>query len=131
MTCREKLKLEHPEYVIKDYTSDKEYRSISGLGSRYAGGCKGCPSTYGYMADPDWCDGTSSGCAECWDRKIPGTDRLKTEVAKDLSSCFESDGIRSAISDILRIAAGGTGYIKIGLEKGKITNIYTKLEKEF
>lgn len=69
MTCREKLKMEHPEYVIHNYISDKE--SIGILGTRYAGGCKGCPSNYGYMADPDWCDGTSSRCTECWDRKIP------------------------------------------------------------
>lgn len=126
MTCREKLKLEHPEYVIKDYTSDKD--SLFLLGSNYAGGCKGCPSTYGYMADPDWCDGTSSRCSECWDREIPETSEPKTE---DNSNRSGIDDIHSAITDILGIVSGGTGHIKIGLEKGKITNIYTELEKEF
>lgn len=116
MTCREKLKIQHPEYVVHDYISDKE--SLGLLGSNYAGGCKGCPSNYGYLDEPEWCDGTSSRCAECWDREIPETSEPK-------------DDIHSAISDILGVVAGGTGYIKIGLEKGKITSIYTELEREF
>lgn len=126
MTCREKLKMEHPEYVVHDYISDKE--SLGLLGSNYAGGCKGCPSNYGYLDEPEWCDGTSSRCAECWDREILETSEPKTE---DHSNHSGSDDIRSAISDILGVVAGGTGYIKIGLEKGKITNIYSELEKEF
>lgn len=126
MTCREKLKMEHPEYAIKDYISDKE--SLGVFGSYYAGGCKGCPSNYGYLDEPEWCDGTSSGCAECWDREIPEASEPKTE---DDSNHSGSDGIHSAISDILGVVAGGTGYIKIDLEKGRITNIYTELEKEF
>lgn len=126
MTCREKLKIQHPEYVVHDYISDKE--SIGLFGSNYAGGCKGCPSNYGYLDEPEWCDGTSSRCAECWDREIPETSEPKTEGH---SNHPESDDIHSAISDILGVVAGGTGYIKIGLEKGKITNIYTELEKEF
>lgn len=126
MTCREKLKMEHPEYVVKDYNSDKD--SLFLLGSKYAGGCRGCPSNYGYLDEPEWCDGTTSRCAECWDREIPETSEPKTE---DHSNHPGSDDIHSAISDILGIVAGGTGYIKIGLEKGKITSIYTELEREF
>lgn len=57
MTCREKLKIEHPEYI------DEEY----------AGGCKGCPHNYGYLPAPDRCGKTN--CTECWDRVIPGTEQ--------------------------------------------------------
>lgn len=56
MTCREKLKLEKPAFV-------------SGM---YEGGCMSCPSTYGYLPDPEG-DETGCGmtCTECWDREIP------------------------------------------------------------
>lgn len=58
MTCREKLKLEHPERV----------------GPQFGGGCRGCPSTIRYLDDPpeEWCK--SARCRECWDREIPGTE---------------------------------------------------------
>ena len=36
MTCREKLKKEHPDKVDDKYT----------------GGCEGCPDTYGYLEPP-------------------------------------------------------------------------------
>ena len=61
MTCREKLKIEHPEYV----------------GSCYTGGCEGCPKDYGYLDDPDYCANRSHRgflehkCGICWDREIP------------------------------------------------------------
>lgn len=57
MTCREKLAMEHPEYIDKCR----------------AGGCVSCPSTYGYLPDdPDLC--LAGTCTACWDREIPGTD---------------------------------------------------------
>ena len=62
MTCRERLAIEHPDYVSK---------------YRYSGGCVSCPSTYGYMDNPDDCD--SATCYECWDREIP-------EPAKGMTS---------------------------------------------
>lgn len=58
MTCREKLKLEHPERI----------------GDQWQGGCNGCPSMRGYLDDPpeEWCK--KARCTDCWDREIPGTD---------------------------------------------------------
>ena len=55
MTCREKLASEHPEMI--DPTS--------------RGGCRHCPSTYGYLEDPhpDLC--RASFCGDCWNREIP------------------------------------------------------------
>lgn len=53
MTCREKLKLEHPDCV----------------GDEYGYGVKGCPSDYGYLPDPR-CATTPCGSV-CWEREIP------------------------------------------------------------
>jgi hypothetical protein len=52
MTCREKLKLEHPTCVD----------------DRNCGGCYGCPHDYDYAPAPDGKCGSS--CAECWDREV-------------------------------------------------------------
>lgn len=57
MTCREKLKLEHPELIDDDY---------------YLGGCVGCPSDHGYLPDPgEFCPIDEENCRACWDREIP------------------------------------------------------------
>ena len=56
MTCREKLKIEHPKYIDEEYS----------------GGCKGCPHNYGYLPAPDRCSKTN--CTKCWDRVIPETE---------------------------------------------------------
>lgn len=54
MTCREKLAIEHPECI------DNE------------GGCKYCPSSYGYLEDPPIKDCLAlENCNKCWDREIP------------------------------------------------------------
>lgn len=80
MTCRERLSLEHPDYV----------------GSNYDGGCKGCPSDHLYADDPEYCsDGPcSSVCGKCWDREF--TDNEKHDAWKKfVSECpfnvFRSD----------------------------------------
>lgn len=59
MTCREKLKIEHP-YAIN---------------AKYCGGCFDCPVSYGYLGFPGYCCDTSiplkKRCTMCWDREIP------------------------------------------------------------
>lgn len=60
MTCREKLKMEHPENVSPDHEA----------------GCFGCPSTYGYMDDDRSLCADGDACTECWDREIPGTEKI-------------------------------------------------------
>lgn len=57
MTCKEKLKQEHPEFVDSDKYAPYE--------------CRGCPADYGYLDDPDDKDCKPSNCAACWDREIP------------------------------------------------------------
>ena len=57
MTCREKLKIEHPEYVD----------------SYYIGGCDSCPHVFGYAKKPYYCDGNGDNdetCTQCWDREV-------------------------------------------------------------
>lgn len=58
MTCREKLAIEHPEYIDKD---------------AYAGGCYRCPHHYGYLQKPDYCSGGDIEvfCRCCWNREMP------------------------------------------------------------
>ena len=59
MTCREKLKIEHPDEVDRIC----------------AGGCVGCPDDYGYLAKPEYCNGINrDACTRCWDREIPEID---------------------------------------------------------
>lgn len=61
MTCRDRLKMEHPEFVS----------------NACIGGCKGCPHDYGYLPKPDYCGTSTSApkavndCVMCWDREIP------------------------------------------------------------
>jgi hypothetical protein len=58
MTLREKLELDHPECIDENQN----------------GGCKDCPSTYGYPAE-DMCDCKTCNdelCRKCWDRKYEG-----------------------------------------------------------
>lgn len=60
MTCREKMKVENPDYV-----NDK-----------WCGGVCGCPSSQNWLPDPvDCCKGSDDEiCRKCWDREIPGTE---------------------------------------------------------
>lgn len=58
MTCREKLKIEHPEKIDKWYT----------------GGCYGCPHSYGYAKELIYCDENDETCAQCWDREVEEPD---------------------------------------------------------
>ena len=93
MTARERLMKDWPHNV-----SPERFKF---------GGCLGCPSTYNYLADPDFCQDrtlpTSEKCNRCWDREIPETNKeensmntmtpneyqrlaLKTEAVKDPAS---------------------------------------------
>ena len=84
MTCREKLKLEHPEQI-----DDAQL-----------GGCGGCPQEYGYLKKPDRSQCIFGNldmshaekyamCTRCWDREIPGEDAEKTDSDYDLSAACE------------------------------------------
>ena len=59
MTCREKLKIEHPECIDESICC----------------GCSGCPHHYGYLDRPSYCNDqyipVEERCTRCWDREIP------------------------------------------------------------
>lgn len=63
MTCREKLKLEHPDMVDENY----------------GGGCHGCPDTHGYAPEPEWCAVNEKICRRCWDREVGGAEPVETK----------------------------------------------------
>lgn len=55
MKCRDKLALEHPDYIVP----------------KYLGGCYLCPHDYDYLPKPDYCTEDEPSCTKCWDREIP------------------------------------------------------------
>lgn len=86
MTCREKLKIEHPECV----------------NNIYKGGCKKCPSDYGYSKNvPDLCDDGNAICAEvcrkCWDSEL--VEKSEPEPLNNLENYEELDKLKTALSE--------------------------------
>lgn len=64
MTCREKLAMEHPEFVS----------------NVFLGGCRGCPDDYGYMDRILYCHQPNLNCYDCWNREIPGSEKYKNGI---------------------------------------------------
>lgn len=59
---------------------------ISGRGVPYP---VSCPSNYGYLDDPIWCDFRDGrDCERCWNREIPGTEN-KEKGNDDMSPAAE------------------------------------------
>lgn len=81
MTCREKLAIEHPERLAPEYVS----------------GCWGCPSDFGYLPDPEYCNRRIDiKCCDCWDRDIlkePGFEEPTIKDSGDRTQ-FESGAVR-------------------------------------
>lgn len=85
MTCKELLKLHNPQPSI-DFISDD-----------WVGGCKGCPSEYGYLEDPPYCPNKQNGtrksndalCTTCWGREVPEYNKnaiLKEDIIDKINS---------------------------------------------
>ena len=59
MTCKERLAIEHPEHFNPNLWA----------------GVDTCPTAFGYLKQPDYCNDESMSCNErcvkCWDREIP------------------------------------------------------------
>ena len=62
MTCKEKLKLDHPEWDDRRVADEV---------------AKFCPRTHGYMDKPDWCSPETVVCIECWNREMPVDDKVE------------------------------------------------------
>lgn len=78
MTCREKLKLEHPAEECYDVEKSR------------------CPSEFGYLDDPEWCIVSDRVCDRCWGREIPDD----FSESKYLHSLGESlaEGLHSSVN---------------------------------
>lgn len=75
MTCKEKLKIEHPDMIDNEKW----------------GGCKGCPHMVVYMPRPKYCpyggnefemlsmEAKKILCTECWNRVMPSSTSTKSE----------------------------------------------------
>lgn len=72
MTCRDKLRWEHPEAI--------DWRS--------AGGSAYCPHHFGYASKPEWCKVDREKCKTCWDR----------EVETDMEGIIKDSGDRTVFS---------------------------------
>lgn len=64
MTFKERLEMEHPEYI--NYSC--------------GGGCWGCPYEYGYEEPRD----CSLDCTECWNREIPEENKEERDMNKKI-----------------------------------------------
>lgn len=98
MTCRERLKLEHPDCVVNE--GDPPPYDASYLD--YDGGCLGCPSDYGYLEAPNWC--SVFHCERCWDREIPD-DRLGHEPFRPLGESI-ANGFQSTKEHVYGVVDG-------------------------
>lgn len=94
MTCRERLKLEHPESVVNECDPPYDASYLD-----YAGGCMGCPLDYGYLEAPDWC--SLFDCERCWDREIPDNS-LEHEPFRPLGESVAS-GFQSTKDHVYRV----------------------------
>lgn len=104
MTYKEKLTLEHPNKIDE----------------KCVGGVAGCPSMYGYEASRQCTYHNDDKCAECWNREIPGTEKIL--------SLNEKIDIHKIIDDAME-KRDRTVFIYIG-EHGTTVNI-TPFEEEF
>lgn len=77
MTCREKLKMEHPTM----------------LDDNFYGGCENCSTDYGYLDDPSWCACNDRTCRDCWDREIPGTEPTPQEDVVNHPNHYTNGGM--------------------------------------
>lgn len=76
MTCKQLLKMEHPEYVNDFFT----------------GGCCGCPMQYKYANLPGWCEkyDMPKSCARCWDRLLAVPFKEDGTIVKEKITVLES-----------------------------------------
>ena len=80
MTLREKLEIEHPECVDE----------------KFNGGCKDCPSMYGYCSrESDMCDCKTCNdelCRKCWDQQYEGELTPQEKKIEELERQIKVDG---------------------------------------
>lgn len=76
MTCREKLAIEHPECIGRDYLA----------------GANGCPHMYGYLKKPKYCNPGPKNCESCWGREMPEEESSKGHFHEKLVRAIQDVG---------------------------------------
>ena len=110
MTFKEKLQMEHPENVDEVW----------------CGGCRNCPSTYGYEKRRDCVFGNNEEkCAKCWNREMP-----KTEEFIEPKCTFETE-VENAYKQGLNDAWELAKQILYGIDKQLIEIFDKKVEPRF
>ena len=101
MTCREKLKMEHPDELSEQWT----------------GGCFGCPDTdtRKYIeTEQTSCHGTRRSscerCTECWDTEIPDTEPTTQEPDTAPSESTEQKTSIPSMTDLQWLMRKALGY---------------------
>lgn len=97
MTCREKLKLEHPECINDSVNSEGEP--------------EGCPDHYDYLPMPKYCGDpiVKDRCTKCWNREIPEEDSTEVD-AKALQKIGEylveglTEGVKNDSPKVTEVA---------------------------
>lgn len=107
-TFRERLMKEHPDCVS----------------SIFAGGCKGCPSDYGYESCRDAlraCKGTDRDCTACWDREMKSMVSLIEKQCRHLEAQAAKIGVDVVVTpnnhgDFNMQLKGSTKYVRVSME---------------
>lgn len=110
MTYREKLAQEHPECV----------------GNQHGGGCKDCPTDYGYE-EGIHCNTVGDDCTACWDREIPNTEPVISDYDRGMIDAWE---LAKKISDTLTTSKRAEifGYVVNGITVMDILRDFTPQE---
>lgn len=95
MTCREKLQIEHPECI----------------GKQYDGGCAKCPHEYGYLPIPGYCPEWPNNemCTKCWDREIDISQTNSPDLDSDSPHILDSGTRRKFETGAVRDIQEGKG----------------------
>lgn len=112
MTAREKLAMEHPEFIDE----------------KHCGGCKGCPDQYGYLPCPD-----EATCANCWDREIPETFEKKlAAIPEEEPKAIDKDNSQPFV-DILGFKFPcGKEWQRLAIDKFKAGEVtFNQLRERF
>lgn len=112
MTCREKLKKEHPEDIDR----------------RLGCGCRGCPDDHNYLPLPLYCGRDEDACKKCWDREIP-EDGAEPDKPHILDSGDRTEFESGAVRD-MRVGKGRCDLMPLDVVSELFEN-RTKARDEF
>lgn len=105
MTCREKLKREHPDKIDPNTIA----------------GCVGCPDDYDYIDPPGFCACNENDCNRCWDREIPEEVEKASDEPRIKDSGDRTQFASGAVRD-MREGKGRCDLMPLGVIAGLTSN---------